>query len=124
MSNEAAFDNPSTPEVGSFGLWQPGMDLVVRFADTDPSEELGPEAQRRFVDAMKALAEDFGLTLRDWGPAGGMVAKILMESDDDDPEPRLRDMEAVLVALVDSGAPLPERALPAVKRITERVQTR
>lgn len=122
MSNEA-FDNPSTPEVGAFGLWQPGMDLMVRFADLD-AEEFAPDRQAEFVASLKRLAADFGLLVKDWGPTGGMVAKVLMESEEDDPEPRLRDIEAVLVALVDSGAPLPERAMPAVKRITERVQAR
>lgn len=125
MSEEEAFDKEAAvPGIGAFGLWQPGMDLVVRFADESPGvEEFTSSMQADFIRDLKNLALRYCLAVKDWGPSGGMVAKILMESEDD-PEPRLRDIEAVLMALVDSGGPLPDRALPAFKRIAERVQGR
>lgn len=122
MSDEA-FDNEAVPGIGAFGLWQPGLDLVVRFSDLGPDNDLTPAMQADFIRDLKNLALRYCLVVKDWGPQPGMMAKMLMESEDD-PEPRLRDIESVVMAMVDSGDPLPDRAMPAFKRIAERVQGR
>lgn len=122
MTDEV-FDEETARPMGAFGLWKPDMDLVVRFEDIGPTDDLSPELQADFIRDLKILALRYCLNVKDWGPQPGMMTKMLMESEDET-EPRLRDLESVVMTMADMGDPLPARALPALKRITERVQTR
>lgn len=123
MSNEAFDDVPDQQQIGAFGLWRPGMDLMVRLGHPG-KEEFGAEHQARFIADLKALANAYDLIVKDWGPTQGMVSKVLMEGDDLDHEQRLRDVEQLLVVLCELGPRLPPRLMATFQRISERVQGR
>jgi hypothetical protein len=129
MSNDA-FDEPEPQPTSPFGAWKPGMNLVVRFSDLEGAEEFDATQQRRFIDTLKSVASDCGLSLLDWGPEGGMVAKLLMEENPDgDHEQRLRDIEMAIAGIAESLEILSTNALPArpasaIERVTRRVQER